>query len=224
MAMSALSPAVFAACGDAPADTTDAGPVATVDANTGDAPDAGPVRDAAESDAGPRPGDPASGDPELVIEAALDPEDLDLTEEVRHGDRLYWECAPPTQTAGAGHIWASFRLRSSAVEGLSDADLASIEENLRAQLVEVVAGKVNILAENEGPFMRLSKASPDTLELAPVKMILNPDVVGETTKPSQIDEAPATYRVTVPLPGGRTFHREAQVDTLVPESERPRGC
>jgi hypothetical protein len=53
-------------------------------------------------------------------------------------------------------------------------------------------------------------------------MVLNRDVVGETTRPSNVDGEIVRYRVTVPIPGGTTFVREAWVDTLVPPSQS--GC
>lgn len=220
---------VLSACGDEAAGSADAGPAASGDADAAPR-DAAPVsRDAeptvdAAPDAGPQPGDPASGDPELIIRAALDPDRLNAPAEVRHGDRLYWECAPPTQVAGAGHIWVSFRLESPAVEDLSPQEVDWVEEEFTAQLVEVIDGEVGVIADNAGSFDLLSKPSPRVLELAPLRMILEGDYVGETTKPSQIDESPAIYRVLVPLPGGRSFRREVEVDTEVPESELPKGC
>lgn len=199
---------------DAPADE---------DATAGE--DVGP-RDVSAGDAEPgdgglfTPGEPPTGDPELAIFAAKTIDNLDAQSPVLQGDLLYWECG--IQAEGIGHIWASFELTTAELEGLTTEQQGEIEDGTRLQLVDQDGF---VIAQNEGLAFALDFDVPGVLSVAQggaIRLVLNRDVVGETTRPSNVDGELVRYRVTVPVPGGTTFVREAWVDTLVPPSQS--GC
>ena len=140
--------AVFTlACGEGPAVGLDPDPAdaAVFDAAT----DSGSGRDASV-DAGPQPGDPASGDLELTIFASLDPTDFLAVAEIRHGDRLYWQCGGPGGPLGLGHIWASARLESNELPAFSEDFETALEQTVRLELVDENVRDNDFIAEVNG--------------------------------------------------------------------------
>ena len=215
------------ACGndDGSGDGNDAGSARDADPVLDAAADAGPADqgggDAAPADGGLfTPGEPPTGDPELEIFAAKTEDNLDAQSPVLQGDLLYWECG--IQAEGIGHVWASFELATAQLEGLTTEQRGEVEDGTRLQLVDRSGF---VIAQNEGLAFALDFETPGVLSVAQngaIRMVLNRDVVGETTRPSNVDGEIVRYRVTVPIPGGTTFVREAWVDTLVPPAQS--GC
>lgn len=178
--------------------------------------------DAEASDGGLfTPGAPPTGSSELEIFAAKSELNLVSQAPIVQGDLLFWECG--FQAVGIGHIWASFVLTSSELQGLSLEQQADIETNTTLRLIDQGGF---IIAENEALGFGLDFDVPGRISIAgdsgAVRMILNRDVVGETTRPSNVDGELVRYQVRVPIPGGSTFVREVWVDTLVPASQT--GC
>lgn len=230
-----LSAALVVACGDDPSNgagvgASDAGAADVAPSDAHGRPDVSASTDAGLSDALADaelgdggafvPGAPPTGHEALEIFAAKTESSLAAQSPVRQGDLLYWECG--IQAVGIGHIWGSFRLTTPELEGLSPAQEAEIEAGTRLQLV---AEDGAIIARNGGLLFALDFGTPGVLSVAgdgAIQMELNRDVVGQTTRPSNVDQTLLRYRVTVPIPGGTTFVREAWVDTLVPPSQS--GC
>lgn len=224
MALAALA---LLACGDEASsdrDASGAGDAAVaVDSDPG-VPDAGPT---GRADAGPTdgsdagdvghfsPGDPPSGDEELQIFASRDEDVLENVAPVRHGDRLLWQCG--TQAAGIGHIWANFRLETAELDRLSESERDLVDAKL-----ELIDQFDVVIADNEGLFDALDFSVPGALALDQnVRMIINRGgKMPVNAQPSNEDEKIVLFRVTVELPTGRVFVRQAWVDTLVPPSQK----
>jgi hypothetical protein len=209
----------LAACGNDAAVEPDAGvlrDLGQVDA-TVSLPDAGPSDMGSEADGGLfLPGAPAAGDPELRIHASRDEAAPTTVSEVRQGDILMWQCGP--QAEGIGHIWGSFRLETEALDRLTEAERDLIDAKL-----EIIDEFGVIVADNEGLFGTfVFSGNALTLRENGVRMVINrgEGQMPANARPSTEDEKIVRYRVTVELPTGRRFVREAWVDTLVPPTQQ----
>jgi len=208
----------------ADADRADAGPAdRELPPADGGPIDASDTRDGGDAgDAGRfTPGNPPWGDEELAIFASKDAANVRAQAPVRQGDLVYWECG--TQAPGIGHVLGSFRLVSDALGAFSEARRAAFEDRVRLQLIEPTDQGDVVIAENEGLVFKLDfETAGELASDGPIPVVINRDVVGAGTNPSDIDGELFLYRVTVPVPDGPTFTREVWVDTLVADPDG--GC
>ncbi len=178
--------------------------------------------DAMVEDAGRyTPGDPPSGDPELTITSAMNPDPQRLKEQsdVRQGDLLLWECG--SQEDGIGHIWSGFRLVTPEVTNLTSEEQRQLELGTRLVMLDV-AGTELALPDSLVFAFDFGVPGEVTIDGGAVQLIINRARVGQTTRPSDIADQVDRYRVEVPVPGGTTFVREAFVTTEVPDTQA--GC
>jgi hypothetical protein len=187
----------LAGCGEAPGGSLtarDAVPVAE---------DASTAHDAAPADAGPAftPDAPADGDAELSIFGAQDPDAPFSVSEVAQGATLHGQfgmaCIP------CAHVFAGFELRSQELSDLDEAERRQLETTTSLELRRLDG---TVIATNENLSFALSFEVPGRVRSVPIQLVLDR---GNTPLPGS-DEL-LTYRVSVSIPGGSTYTRQAWV-------------
>lgn len=196
--------AAMAACGEAPGGSLPARDAAVLRA------DGATPHDAAPADAASpfTPGAPADGDAELSIFGAQDPDALSSVSEVGQGATLHGQFG--ISCGSCAHVYAGFELRSDELPSLDEEVVRRLETTI---VLELLRPDGAVIARNEGLLFGLSVEPPGQLQtLAPVGLVVEGGRLS-LPEPGEL----LIYRVTVPMPGGPTFVRQAWVTTAWPD-------